>query len=849
VKREVPMVKKIILVFKTHFDIGFTDLSEKVIDNYANSMLKEVIATCKATEHMGKLRYVWTMPAWPLKIITERCSEDLKKELDLLIERGQIVWHALPFTSHTDFCSAEEYIEGLRFGRELSHTYQKPYPISAKMTDVPGHGIMLPAILNGAGVKFLHLGCNEFANPPKLPFLFHWEATSGERVLTMYSKGGYGTSLMPPEDWDYPVWMALMQTQDNCGPQSVGVIETLVKSIQKKYPEAEIECGTMDDFYNELAQYDLKNLPTITKDLADTWIHGIGSYPTEVGSIREGREKSKRLQAIIAKQYLEDTLKTAEKSSEVLDRYYENVNLFEEHTWGADVKTWLGPERVYRKKDFLKEKLTNKYKFMENSWQEQRDRVCQCSNAVQELKVLVENNCSGVTYLFNPNSSDFTGWVILKDLDKDFTDCSLSMNNEILPITKIDGEWACFVSKVPSFITIPFQIVDTNPSLSNLVINKIDNFVTIENHRYTLKFSDITGDIVQLYDKKLNTVLLKQHNQKSIFSYQYDRYGIKDVTTYLKDYAYRFSTWGIQDYGREAYPECEHKTYHPTYRSYSIEHDTVIFNYENMESVKKYGDAEQIAIEVTLPPAGEELFVSVRLKNKKETPYIESGSFLVPLAENTPEYLVNKSNAVLNPATDIQEDANHVFYCLENYISAAGDQNGICVIAKDTPLVSLGDTGIYKYRNTYKTPEEPIMYFNLYNNMWGTNFPQWIGGDLCYRYVLFGYHKEQEALNLERASMLKEGLEFTGNQLGKEFGVFPEHMQLISARAENDNIILRFKDLLGEDVWRKFHVNDYSITPVDFNNRINGIISLDEHAFHVKPYGIYSFLLSKKNSK
>lgn len=841
------MVKKIVLVFKTHFDIGFTDLSTRVIDNYANSMLKEVIATCKATQLMGKLQYVWTMPAWPLKIISERCGADLKSELDLLIARGQIVWHALPYTSHTDFCSAEEYIEGLRFGRELSNTYQKPYTISAKMTDVPGHGIMLPAILSGAGVKFLHLGCNEFANPPKLPFLFHWQSVSGGRVLTMYSKGGYGTSLLPPEDWEYPVWMALMQTQDNCGPQSVEVIESLVKRIQKKYPEAEIVCGTMDDFYNDLTKCDLKDLPTITKDLADTWIHGIGSYPAEVGIIREEREKSKRLQAIVAKQYLEGSEQNMDQATEILNRYYEEVSLFEEHTWGADVKTWLGKDRVYHKKGFLKEKNTKNYQFMEASWQEQRDRVYRSDLAIQELKLLVESESNAVSSMFNPNSCEFTGWVTLKDLNQDFTDCGIEMNNEILPITKIDGEWACFVKKIPSFITIPFRIVDTYSPRGNLAIKRMDNFFTIENHRYAMRFSEITGDIVQLYDKKMNAVLLKQYNQKSIFSYQYDRYGISEITTYLKDYAYRFSTWGVQDYGREAYPECEHKTYNPTYQSFSIENDTVIFQYANTESVEKYGDAEQITIEVTLPPSGDELYVNLRLKNKKETPFIESGSFLIPLAESSPRYLVNKANVVLNPATDIQEDANHVFYCLENYISARGLQNGICVISKDSPLVSLGDTGIYKYLKEYKTPAEPVMYFNLFNNMWGTNFPQWIGGDLCYRYVLFGYSKEQEVLNLEKAVMIKEGIELTGNQLTKEFGAFPEHMQLINARVEEGNIILRFKDLLGEEACRKFHINNYSITPIDLINRVNGIISLDEHVFHVRPYGIYSFLLTKKN--
>ena len=102
------MIRKIIFVFKTHFDIGFTDLAQNVIRNYSTGMLRQVIETCKATEHMGPLKYVWTMPAWPLHHILSHCEPDLRPELERLINNGQIVWHALPFTSQTDCCSPEE---------------------------------------------------------------------------------------------------------------------------------------------------------------------------------------------------------------------------------------------------------------------------------------------------------------------------------------------------------------------------------------------------------------------------------------------------------------------------------------------------------------------------------------------------------------------------------------------------------------------------------------------------------------------------------------------------------------------------------------------------------------------
>ena len=120
------MVKKIILVFKTHFDIGFTDLASNVIHGYGSDMLREVIRTCNATRDMGKLRYVWTMSAWPLWYICSHCETELKPELDRLIAEGQIVWHSLPFTTHTDFSAPDEYMQALRFSRELARMYDKP---------------------------------------------------------------------------------------------------------------------------------------------------------------------------------------------------------------------------------------------------------------------------------------------------------------------------------------------------------------------------------------------------------------------------------------------------------------------------------------------------------------------------------------------------------------------------------------------------------------------------------------------------------------------------------------------------------------------------------------------------
>lgn len=136
-------------------------------------MLEQVIETCKGTQKLGKRHFVWTMPAWPLWHIVNHSEPKLRKELDELIENGQVVWHALPFTSHTDFATPGEYLRGFTYSRLLAERYHKPCPIAAKMTDVPGHSVMLPDLLSQAGIRFLHLGCNEFATPPEVPELFY----------------------------------------------------------------------------------------------------------------------------------------------------------------------------------------------------------------------------------------------------------------------------------------------------------------------------------------------------------------------------------------------------------------------------------------------------------------------------------------------------------------------------------------------------------------------------------------------------------------------------------------------------------------------------------------------------
>ena len=768
------MVKKIILVFKTHFDIGFTDLSANVIRQYAGPMLRDVIETCQATEGLGHLRYVWTMPAWPLWYISEHCEAELRPELERLIRKGQIVWHGLPFTSHTDFCAPEEYAQGLQYARRLSERYQKPCPVTGKMTDVPGHGLMLPDLLDQAGIRFLHLGCNEFATPPQVPPLFFWQGPGGGRILTMYSKGGYGTGLLPPADWPFPVWMALMHTHDNCGPQSAELILQMAEKARAAYPQAEIVCGTMDDFYYELAACDLSGLPVVDKDLADTWIHGIGSYPAEVSEMRENRERARRLHRARF-----DRLRRGEGPVPALDalweQYEENVCLFAEHTWGADVKTWLGPDRVYEKQDFLAARDTEKYRFMERSWQEQRRRAAESTRLLDRIEEQLG-----------------------------------------LPAGQAPGP-------------------------GSLALRQDGDRVSVENHRYRMEFSGTSGRIGLVYDKGLDAPLLRSQDGRGVFSYQYDRYGFDDINEFLRKYGYHFTTWGIQDYGRENYPDCGHESFVPAFVGYEINGSSILFHYRTGDSYARYGDCRGLTLTVTLPREGDTFDVELVLRDKQATPFVESGSLIFPLAEER-AYRLGKPGAVIDPETQIISCANHALLNIEHEVTAIGEEGCLTVCAKDTPLLAIGASGIYDYQKEFPRDRKNQLWFDLFNNMWGTNFPQWIEGDLRFRYTLWGGSAE------EAATAPRRGADVCLGPAEAVSGI-PEDLALVHTQAEDGTLYLLLRNYGAARGSRTVRLPGAVLRETDLLHRPRGEACRDELEIMMRPYGLHCIALERASGE
>ena len=181
------------IVYKTHLDIGFTDLAGEVVRQYMTGYIPQAMRVARELRAAGgRERFVWTTGSWLIYEYLEQASAGERKLMEEAVLAGDIRWHALPFTTLTDCMDARLFREGLGLSRALDARFGLT-TIAAKMTDVPGYTRGMVPLLAEACVRFLHIGVNAACPAPEVPEVFCWrDAPSGSEIVVMYHKGGYG---------------------------------------------------------------------------------------------------------------------------------------------------------------------------------------------------------------------------------------------------------------------------------------------------------------------------------------------------------------------------------------------------------------------------------------------------------------------------------------------------------------------------------------------------------------------------------------------------------------------------------------------------------------------------------
>ena len=860
-----PNVKEIIFVFKTHFDNGYTDKAESVINKYSTTMMEQALTTLEKSRILPREKqFIWTMPAWPMIQILNRCTPEMKPRIEAAIREGWFVYHGLPFTFETEAGDPEALVRSLTFAADLSKKFNLPLPRDAKLTDVPSHSWFLPTLLANAGIKILHIGCNAVSSSPEVPLLFWWQGPDGSKLMTIYWGENYGTSLVPNEKWKYNTWLAIIHTGDNQGPPAPEDVEKVLKRAQELAPNAKLRIGRISDFYDAIMKED-PELPVVRGDMPDTWIHGYMSMPREIKAVRT-------LQKEIYSLELLNTLTNLKSGTNVDIKPFttpatEGALLWDEHTFGMAMSHGHSGDWYYGDK-FHAERAEGTYRELEASWKEKGDRVYQAEKLLgpaydremRRISSMVSADGQRIV-VFNPLPWIRSGIVTVLQQTKIEALKDLR-TGEIVQVSN-EGNVLKFIAKdIPSSgYTTYIPVIGNKPSGKGIVLADEKNQV-IENDYFRIKIDHDRGSLSSVVEKKTGREMVDSSSEFGFGQYLYERFSKKETNRYIDSYLKVRLSWGISEFGR---PNLDDTPYSRITGGKA----KVIYSTDNASAKaimlfsKEAGNPHNYSITISVYKNLPYIELNWFIDGKQAEPWPEAGWISFPFKVESPQFKVGRLGAVIDPSKDIIKGSDFDFYLVNNGIAIHDDRkDGFAISTPDAPGVSLDRPGLWQY-SRYFVPQKSYVFVNLFNNQWSTNFTEWIEGSWSARMYLWsfqGYNNEaslttpSEEFRSPFKAVINSGKPGTLPVSGEGFRVSRKGV-LVSSFGPNlfgDGIVLRLWEQAGDSGKCKITLPEgikfARAIPLNLRGEKSGnVILINDNSFETEigAYKPASFLLEK----
>ena len=202
-------VTSVHLVFMTHLDLGFTDTTRNVCDDYFDNFFPKAFQTAEELRKRGGVeKFRWTEFPWLIQEYLDggagcahrdRTPEEIKA-MELAIAQDDIIWHKTAVNFLPEILDEETWAKSLRMCDELNIRFNKSWGLTGKHTDTPGMSrSAIPALLK-AGVKAYHIGYNAACakNVATLAPAFRWRSNasdhSGASDLLTLVNDNYGSA-------------------------------------------------------------------------------------------------------------------------------------------------------------------------------------------------------------------------------------------------------------------------------------------------------------------------------------------------------------------------------------------------------------------------------------------------------------------------------------------------------------------------------------------------------------------------------------------------------------------------------------------------------------------------------
>jgi hypothetical protein len=710
-------IDRVHVVFKTHLDIGFTDLAANVVDKYMYAYIPKAmdLAEQLASEG-GPAGFVWTTGSWLIHEYFKRTDTDHARMAEA-IRKGYIAWHGLPFTTHTELLDPSLFTYGLSIASGLDRRFGKK-TIAAKMTDVPGHTVGMVPLLARQGIRYLHLGVNPASKVPDVPELFVWEGPEGSRIIVNYASD-YGGAVSLDHLHDAIVFA---HTGDNQGPPSAEQIKEQFARLAVQFPEADIRASTMDAYAERLVAHE-SQLPVLSEEIGDTWIHGAGTDPRKVAMFRA-------LSRLRVKWLKEGRLDPESGEHTELS---DNLLLIAEHTWGMDEKTHLADYRNYSRADFQRAREANQVPGDSAPGKYRHFTGFAMKHEQHAGEFPASSSAGGGSYRLMEKSWAEQRAYIHKAVDA-------------LPLALQEEALAAF-AQLNAVVEIPEGAHVIHPGK------------TYPLGPFLVRFAS-DGAIEQLEDRRGNRWADGNHR---IGQFRYEAFGEENYNEWFQQYLEnRLHThgWSDPDFGKPGFefaePKPEHRQVVPILDRMALtgeEGEECVYIKLSMpeDTMRLMGAPAAILLTYRFAENSNEVRICVDWTNKSANRQPEAIWFsLNPRVENSNQWKMEKLGQLVSPLA-VVKDGNRSLHAVNGGLHYAGADGTARIETADAPLVAPGRPALLQHTNRFASLENGF-HFLLYNNIWGTNFPMWYEEDARFRFalVLNSYekrysHKKEES--------------------------------------------------------------------------------------------------------
>ncbi len=666
---EPTAVKRVLVIFKCHLDVGFTQTQAAVMRKYFDLYYPAAIATAATTRASGGDRYVWTTGSWLLYEYFEQATPAQRTAMEQAVAAGDITWHALPFSWQTEMLDRTMIDGALGFSSALDARFGRK-TIGAKMTDVPGHSIGIVAPLAAAGIRLLDIGVNAASTPPDVPDVFLWRDPAGHSLIMLYHRHDYGSVLRVPGS---DLAVSVNVRGDNSGPHTPAEIAAIYRDLRTSFPGAHVTASNFNEVAAAVEPYRAQ-LPVVTQEIGDTWIYGIPSDPPKVAKYRT-----------VARLRREWLAQRRFAAGDAADRQLlRRLLLAVEHTWGTDTKSYLDYEH-YRPRDLVSVLDQPGYQTMMHSWKEKRDDIDE-----------------GVATLPEPLRAE------------------------------VQSSFAVLVASAPA-------LDGMKPWAQSSA-----GLYEVATKHYRLAING-AGAIVGLRNVASAREWVSPAHPLALFTYQ--TLSAADYTDYLARYVVSKADWAPRDFGKPGIDtfRVRSQQWHPTVsqawlgEAAGARRIVLKLNIEDLAAAASSNVAwpEQIYLEITLPD--HEAVVHLRLltlgKQANRLPEAMWLSFTPAVSEHS-HWVLDKVDQEVDAATVVAGGGRRM-HAVTQGLRCTDAGNTLEIMTLDAPVVALDDRSPLNFSKQLPDPAQGV-HVSLYNNGWGTNYPQWCGGDWAYRFTLRG---------------------------------------------------------------------------------------------------------------